>query len=172
MRKNIFKIPSLSRFINRKNIAINRTTTIKQNNHKVQKISAENSQQKLQKHTDFIETTATPHATVPMVPIEEVLKLDKGPSKPPKDVPAATVFGRMFLATTGALKTATDRAIVNARAGNGKIHRAIGDQNNEEKDRVKGGNGSSGVESAVAVLGLDKAGEELKLESTPQDLSR
>ncbi|OIT21943.1 mitogen-activated protein kinase 3 [Nicotiana attenuata] len=59
------------------------------------------------------ENLAAPHAVAPIVPIEEVLKLDKGPTKPSKDVPASTIFARMYLATAGALKTAADRATVN-----------------------------------------------------------
>lgn len=60
--------------------------------------------------TGVMDNSTTPHASAPIVPLEEVLNLDKGPTKPSKDVPATTIFERMHLATAGAMQADADRA--------------------------------------------------------------
>ncbi|OIS98793.1 hypothetical protein A4A49_47481 [Nicotiana attenuata] len=67
-----------------------------------------------------IEDTTAPNTTAPAVPIEDALKLDKGPPKPSRDVPASTVFARMYLATAGALQAAVDRAKISKVPGDVK----------------------------------------------------
>ncbi|OIT05549.1 mitogen-activated protein kinase 3 [Nicotiana attenuata] len=94
------------------------------------------------------ENSAAPHVAAPVVPIEEVLKLDKGPTKPSKDIPASIIFVRMYLATAGALKTAADRATVNAHHVHGVEDRAAGDQHTTGKGRVNVGSMSSGGSSS------------------------
>lgn len=83
----------------------------------------------------------TIQATASGVPIEEVLKLAKGPPKPSRDIPASTVFARMYLATAGALKAVADRVTVNV---NEIVDRTAGDQHNAGKDRVDVGDISGG----------------------------
>lgn len=97
----------------------------------------------------------TAAAIAPVIPMEEALKLDKGPPKPSRDVPASTVFARMYLATAGALKTATDRASFKAQAGINRMYRAAGGHNNVSNDRVNVGTvslgGKSGFEANISL---------------------
>ncbi|OIT06558.1 hypothetical protein A4A49_19618 [Nicotiana attenuata] len=67
-----------------------------------------------------IEDSTAPNTTAPVFPIEDALKLDKGPPKPSRDVPASTVFARMYLATAGALQEAIDRAKISKVPGDVK----------------------------------------------------
>ncbi|OIT08445.1 hypothetical protein A4A49_02951 [Nicotiana attenuata] len=76
------------------------------------------------------------HATSPVVHIEEALKLDKGPSKPSRDVPASTFFAIMYLATAGALKAAGDPANINSQDGKEIMDRAVDDRVVVGQDKV------------------------------------
>ncbi|XP_075085521.1 uncharacterized protein LOC142168704 [Nicotiana tabacum] len=93
-----------------------------------------------------IDNTAAPHDTYAVVSIEDVLKLDKGPPKRSRDVPASTIFARMYLATAGAMQAAADLA---------KYSMVPGDRNSVGQDKI----GVGEVDSATAT---DTKGKENK----------
>ncbi|OIT21670.1 hypothetical protein A4A49_38435 [Nicotiana attenuata] len=84
-----------------------------------------------------IEDSTAPNTTAPVFPIEDALKLDKGPPKSSRDVPASTVFARMYLATAGALQEVVDRA---------KISKVPGDVKQDKLD-------AGAVDCATMLLG-------------------
>ncbi|XP_016455156.2 uncharacterized protein LOC107779276 [Nicotiana tabacum] len=56
-----------------------------------------------------IDNSNTTHASAPIVPLDEVLKLDKGLPKQSKHVHASTISTRMHLVTAGAMHADVDR---------------------------------------------------------------